>query len=48
MLPPSERVINLAKSFGWEEDDILQINFPRWDKYNNLDEIGRASCRERV
>ena len=38
MLPPSERVINLAKSFGWEEDDILQINFPRWDKYNNLDD----------
>ena len=36
MLPPSERVIKLAKSFGWNEDDILQINFPRWDKYNNL------------
>ena len=36
ILPPSKKVINLAKSFGWTEDDILQINFPRWDKYNNL------------
>ena len=36
ILPPSEKVINLAKSFGWTEDDIIQINFPRWDKYNNL------------
>ena len=38
MLPPSPRVINLAKSFGWTEDDILQMNFPRWDKYNNLND----------
>ena len=36
VLPPSEKVINLAKSFGWTEEDILQINFPRWDNYNNL------------
>ena len=36
ILPPSEKVINLAKSFGWTDADILQINFPRWDKYNNL------------
>ena len=34
ILPPSERVIKLAKLFGWEDNDILQINFPRWDKYN--------------
>ena len=38
ILPPSKKVINLAKSFGWTEDDILQINFPRWDKYNNLND----------
>jgi CDP-glycerol glycerophosphotransferase (TagB/SpsB family) len=42
ILPPSERVINLAKSFGWTDDDILQINFPRWDKYNNLNETKKG------
>ena len=42
ILPPSEKVINLAKSFGWTDDDILQINFPRWDKYNNLNETKKG------
>ena len=36
ILPPSEKIIILAKSYGWRDDDILQINFPRWDKFNNL------------
>ena len=42
ILPPSEKVINLAKSYGWTDDDILQVNFPRWDKFNNLNTTNKT------
>ena len=42
ILPPSEKIINLAKFYGWNDDDILKINFPRWDKYNNLNTTNKT------
>ena len=45
LLPPSEKIISIAKNHGWKEEDIIKINLPRWEKYNqnemeieNLDE----------
>jgi CDP-glycerol glycerophosphotransferase (TagB/SpsB family) len=35
LLPPSKKIISVAKKRGWNEDDIIKINLPRWDKYNN-------------
>ena len=35
LLPPSEKIISLAKKYGWEDKDIIKINLPRWDKYNS-------------
>ena len=35
LLPPSRKIISVAKKRGWKEDDIIKINLPRWDKYNN-------------
>lgn len=35
LLPPSSKIISVAKKRGWKEDDIIKINLPRWDKYNN-------------
>ena len=35
LLPPSDKIISLAKKFGWEDKDIIKINLPRWDKYNS-------------
>ena len=46
ILPPSEKVISLAKSYGWTDDDILQINFPRWDKYNNLNITNKTRIKD--
>ena len=34
LLPPSEKIISLAKKYGWKDKDIIKINLPRWDKYN--------------
>ena len=38
LIPPSKILISVAKNYGWKEEDIIKINLPRWDKYNNLDE----------
>ena len=35
LLPPSNKIINLAKKYGWTDENIIKINLPRWDKYNN-------------
>ena len=36
LLPPSNQIINLAKKYGWTDENIIKINLPRWDKYNNI------------
>ena len=33
MIPPSNKLITLAKIHGWKDEDIIKINLPRWDKY---------------
>ncbi len=35
LLPPSERLISVAKRFGWTDKKIIKMNLPRWDNYNN-------------
>ena len=34
LLPPSNKIISIAKKYGWKDKDIIKINLPRWDKYN--------------
>ena len=35
VLPPSDKLIDLVKKYGWKEDNIIKINLPRWEKYDN-------------
>ena len=35
LIPPSNKIIFMAKKYGWKDDNIVKINLPRWDKYNN-------------
>ena len=34
LLPPSDKIISIAKKYGWKDKDIIKMNLPRWDKYN--------------
>ena len=34
LIPPSERLISVAKHQGWKEENIIKMNLPRWDNYN--------------
>ena len=36
LIPPSEMIISIAKNYGWKDENIIKINLPRWDKYNNI------------
>ena len=34
LIPPSERLISVAKHYGWKDKNIIKMNLPRWDNYN--------------
>ena len=34
LIPPSKILIDVAKRHGWKDADIIKLNLPRWDKYN--------------
>ena len=36
VLAPSPKIISVAKSYGWEDENIIKICLPKWDKYNNF------------
>ena len=35
LIPPSNILINAAIKYGWDDENIIKINLPRWDKYNS-------------
>ena len=37
LLPPSDIIISNAKTFGWNDNDIIKIGLPRWDIFNNYE-----------
>ena len=34
LIPPSKMLLDVAKKYGWSDDNIIKLNLPRWDKYN--------------
>lgn len=34
VLPPSKKIISVAKQYGWTEDNIIKNCLPKWDKYD--------------
>lgn len=34
LIPPSEKVLSFAIKYGWNSEDIIKLNLPKWDKYN--------------
>ena len=35
IVPPNQELVNIAVNHGWKEENIIKLNLPRWDKYNN-------------
>ena len=35
LIPPSEKVLSFAMKYGWKRKDIIKLNLPKWDKYND-------------
>jgi CDP-glycerol glycerophosphotransferase (TagB/SpsB family) len=31
--PPSKKIIDIAKQYGWKEKDIIKVGRPKWDLY---------------
>ena len=34
LIPPSEKILSFAKKYGWKSQNIIKLNLPKWDKYN--------------
>ena len=34
LIPPSEKILSFAIKYGWNSRDIIKLNLPKWDKYN--------------
>lgn len=34
LIPPSEKILSFAINYGWNSRDIIKLNLPKWDKYN--------------
>ena len=41
LIPPSNKIISIAKKYGWKDKNIIKLNLPRWDKFNNYNETKR-------
>ena len=33
LLPPCEKIINVALNSGWKNENIIKIGLPKWDNY---------------
>ena len=33
LIPPSKKILNLAKKYGWNDKDIIKLSLPNWDSY---------------
>ena len=36
VIPPNDVLVKIAVDHGWKEENIIKLNLPRWDRYNNL------------
>ena len=34
LIPPSEKILFFAYKYGWKRRNIIKLNLPKWDKYN--------------
>ena len=32
---PSDKIIKIAKKYGWKEDNIIKVGLPKWDLFDN-------------
>jgi hypothetical protein len=36
LIPPSKKIISMAKKYGWKDENLIKLNLPKWDKYTIL------------
>jgi hypothetical protein len=39
VIPPSEKILFFAYKYGWKRRNIIKLNLPKWDKYNEQNTI---------
>ena len=48
LLPPSEKIISVAKQKGWKDINIVKINLPRWDKFTKINDNSTSITKKDI
>ena len=48
LLPPSDKLINVAKKYGWNDNDIIKMNLTRWEKYDINAKINKKKVENNI
>ena len=48
LIPPSNTLISVAKNYGWKDENIIKINLPRWDKYNDIENFNKKEQTKNI
>ena len=35
LIPPFKKILSFAFKYGWKSENIIKLNLPKWDKYND-------------
>ena len=44
---PSEKIISIAKLYGWKEENIIHIGLPKWDLFDNYSSDNKTKLNEK-
>ena len=45
LLPPSDKIVSIAKKYGWTDNNIIKINPPKWDKYKYYNNTNKEKIK---
>jgi hypothetical protein len=46
--PPSKIIIDIAKQYGWKEEDIIKVGRPKWDLYDEYEKNNKNKTEKSI
>jgi len=46
--PPSKKIIDIAKKYGWNEENIIKVGRPKWDLYDEYEKNNKNKAEKSI
>ena len=46
--PPSKKIIDIAKQYGWKEENIIKVGRPKWDLYDEYEKNNKNKTERSI